>query len=171
MIPDDSQPQEDGVIFVKSADGYRPHALFEKVMCSAFGDDTTERHVHIHRDDTQAVIRKDLRKLHPDHAPAQMLIEGVEVDDDWPMSEWMTRPGTSDVRVRYRMEMPYQMFWFWTLAGHTHWPTKYWINDRQKRCGQVLGSATRPWGNRRNIVWSKDKTRSSGQISQLTTWP
>jgi hypothetical protein len=46
-----------------------------------------------------------------------MLIEGEEVDDDWPMSDWMTRTGKSEVRVSWKMERPYQKFWLWIPTG------------------------------------------------------
>jgi hypothetical protein len=87
MIPDESQPPEDGVIFVKSADGSPPDPTFERDMCDTLGDDPTQYHIHIHRDDTPATITEGLKKLHPDVNPSTMLIDGGEVEDDWPMSD------------------------------------------------------------------------------------
>jgi hypothetical protein len=42
MVPDDSQPAEDGVIFVKSADGSPPDPEFERIMTYTLGDDPRE---------------------------------------------------------------------------------------------------------------------------------
>jgi hypothetical protein len=43
MVPDQSQPPKDGVIFVKSNDGSPPDPAFERIMCYTFGDDPTEK--------------------------------------------------------------------------------------------------------------------------------
>jgi hypothetical protein len=117
MIPDDSQSVEDGVGCVKSADGSLPDPTFEMVMYYTFGDDPMEHHARVHRDDTPAVIREGLKRMHPGKAPAEMLIDGTEVDDDWPMSEWMTRTGKSHIAPNGRMEKEYQKFWLWTPKG------------------------------------------------------
>jgi hypothetical protein len=117
MIPDDSQPVEDGVIFVKSADGSPPDALFERIMCYTFGDDPTEHHIRVHKENTPALTREGLKKLHPGVVPTAMLIEGAEVDDEWPMADLMTRTGKSDIKVSWKMEQPRQKFWLWAPAG------------------------------------------------------
>jgi hypothetical protein len=116
MILDDSQPPEDGVLFVKSADGTPPDPRFERIMCYTFGDDPTEHRVRMHRDDTPVVIRESLKKLHQGIGPTTMLIAEGEVDDDWPMSDRISRTGTSDIHVSWRMERPYQKFRMWTTS-------------------------------------------------------
>jgi hypothetical protein len=140
MIPDDSQPTEDGVMFVKAADGSQPDQLFERIMCCTFGEDPTEHHVRIHRDDTPAVIREWLKRLHPGVNPTTMLIEGGEAEDDWPMSDWMSRTGTSDVRVNWKMEQPYQKFWFWSCGnevdlGDERGPAETWASLKARNAG------------------------------------
>jgi hypothetical protein len=65
MIPDDSQPAEDGVIFVKSTDGSPRDPEFERVMTYTFGDNPTEFGVRIRGGDTPTTIREGLKKLHP----------------------------------------------------------------------------------------------------------
>jgi hypothetical protein len=75
------------------------------VLCYTFGDDT------------RATIREGLEKLHPGVNPTMMMIEGREVEDDWSMSDWMSRPGTSDVRVNWKMETPYHKFWRWSCGN------------------------------------------------------
>jgi hypothetical protein len=49
MISDDSQPAEDGVVFVKPADGSHPYPTIEKVLACTIGQDGTEYCARIHR--------------------------------------------------------------------------------------------------------------------------
>jgi hypothetical protein len=102
---------------VKSADGAPPDPTFVRVLCYTFGGVPSEHHIRIHKDDTHAVIREGLEKLHLGVAPAEMLIEGAVAEDDCPMADWMSRTGKSDIRVNWKMEQPYQKFWIWTPTG------------------------------------------------------
>jgi hypothetical protein len=139
MVPDDSQPVEDGVIFVKSIDGSPPDPMFERVMCYTFGEDPKEYHVRIHNNDTPATIREGLKKLHPGINPAEMLIQGAEVDDDWPMSDWMTRTGSSNVRVSWKMQQAYQKFWLWMPKGEVDLGDEMWSSLRIRNTKHGLG--------------------------------
>jgi hypothetical protein len=71
MIPDDSHPAEDGVIFVKSANGSPPDPTSERVIRYTFGNDPMEYHVRIHGGDSPATIREGLKILHPGKNPAE----------------------------------------------------------------------------------------------------
>jgi hypothetical protein len=130
MIPDESQPAEDGVIFVKSADGSPPDPTFEKVMCCTFGDNPTEHHVRIHGGDTIAIIREGLKRLHPGKNPGKLVIEGGEMDDDDAVGERMSRTGKSRYVVNWKMAKECQKFWLWnrltwmfTMGSHRFSPS------------------------------------------------
>jgi hypothetical protein len=47
MIPDDSRPSRDGVLYVKSAGGSPPDPLFERVLTYTLGDDPKEFKVRV----------------------------------------------------------------------------------------------------------------------------
>jgi hypothetical protein len=80
MIPDNSQPPEDGVIFVKSADGSPPDPEFERIVAYTLGDDPMEHQVKVHRGETWADVRENLKKLHPGKNPTTAWYEGGTLD-------------------------------------------------------------------------------------------
>jgi hypothetical protein len=93
MIQDESQPEEEGVIFVKSADESPRDQTYERIMCHTFGDDPTEYRVRMHGGDTTATIREGLKRLHPGKNPEVMTFESGVTDDDAQMSDWLSTTG------------------------------------------------------------------------------
>jgi hypothetical protein len=63
------------------------------------------------------MIREGLKRLHPGKFIGLMMMGDAEFDDDDPVGDWFTRTGTSDWRVKWRLEKPAQKFWIWTSAG------------------------------------------------------
>jgi hypothetical protein len=63
-ILDETRPQKDGVLYVKSADGSPPDPLCERVLTYTLGDDRTEFKVRVHKGDTVGDIREGLKRLH-----------------------------------------------------------------------------------------------------------
>jgi hypothetical protein len=132
MIPDDSQLAEDGVIFVKSADGSPPGPELERIMTYTFGGDTP------------TTIREGLKSLHPGKNPAEMTFEDAEMNEDDPVGDWLSCTGKSFFKVNWKMAKEYQKFWLWTPDGEKdladeEWdgrsPDEMWLSLRHKNNG------------------------------------
>jgi hypothetical protein len=143
MISDDSQPLENRVIFVKSADGSPPGPSFERVMMYTFGDDPTEYHVRIHGGDTPATILEGLKTLHRGKNPETMMMDDAEMDMDNPVGEWFTRTGKSHFKVGWKMEKEYQRFWHWTRHGERNLGDEVWDGRRMRKSGNQFARRIR----------------------------
>jgi hypothetical protein len=117
MVPDDSKPPEDGVLYVRSADGSPPDPLFERILTRTLGDDPTEFKVRVRRGDTVEAIRKGLKSLHPTVTLDKMWIENAIVDDGYEATDWVTQTGTSDIREKWTLGIPAQRFKPWKWSG------------------------------------------------------
>jgi hypothetical protein len=126
MIPDESRPTEDGVIFVKSADGTPPYPTFERIMTYTLGEDPTEYRVRIHGGDSPATIREGLKRINPGKNPEAMWFEGGVIDDGDPVGDWFSRTGKSDFRVNWMLGAVYQKFWLWTREGEVELGDEEW---------------------------------------------
>jgi hypothetical protein len=117
MIPDDSQPAEDGVISVKSSDGSPPDPTFDRVMDHPVGAKPEIHRVRVHSEDTPESIRAQIPDRHPDVRLTEMLIGGAIVDDNWQMGAWLTRTGESHIEVNWDAGDLPRRFYLWTEDG------------------------------------------------------
>jgi hypothetical protein len=113
MIPDDSKPSKDNVVFVKSKDGQPPDPQFERLMTYTLGDGSEEFSVRVKKGQTTRELKEALKTLHPGINPAQILFEGSAMDDSDAINEWATVTGISPIVVKVALEQPVQRFRAW----------------------------------------------------------
>jgi hypothetical protein len=75
MIPDDSRPSKDNVIYVKAPDGSPPDPTFERVLTYTLGEEATEYSVRVHNGETTRDVKSGLKSLHAGINPAKILFE------------------------------------------------------------------------------------------------
>jgi hypothetical protein len=76
MVPDESHPSYDNVLFVKSADGSPPDPTFERIMAYTLGDGSEEFRVRVHKGQTTGEVKQATKALHPGINPSKILFEG-----------------------------------------------------------------------------------------------
>jgi hypothetical protein len=113
MIPDDSHPSHDNVLFVKSVDGSPTDPTFERVLTYTLGDGSAEYSVRVRKGQTTNEVKEAIKILHPGINPSKMLFEGSEMTEEDPVNDWATSTGTSPLRVQITLDTPVQRFWVW----------------------------------------------------------
>jgi hypothetical protein len=114
---DADHPSKDDVICVKSVDDSPPDPTSERIMTYTLGDDPKEYQFRVHGGDTPALIREWLKRIHPGKTFGPMMFEGGEMDDDELAGDWVSRTGTSDWKVSWKMGQAKQVFQLWTTDG------------------------------------------------------
>jgi ribonuclease HI len=117
IVLDDSRQSRADEIFVKSADGSLPDPTFERVLVYTLGEDLTEHHVRVHKNETTEFVKEGLKRLHPGINPAKILFEGSELHDADPVTDWATATGSSPMKVKVTLDTPVQKFWLWQHTG------------------------------------------------------
>jgi hypothetical protein len=113
MIPDDSHPSHDNVLFVKSADDSPPDPTFEHVLTYTLEDGSAEYSIRVRKGQTTSEVKEAIKALHPGINPSKMLFEGSAMTDEDPVNDWATTTGTSPLRVQITLDTPVQRFWVW----------------------------------------------------------
>jgi hypothetical protein len=140
MVLDESRQSKADEIFVKSADGSPPDPTFERVLIYILGDDATEHHVRVHKNETTEFVKEGLKRLHRGINPAKILFEGSELHDADPLTDWATATGSSPMRVKVTLDTPMQKFWLWQHTGLRDLGTKIGMDDRGTRFGRAFKS-------------------------------
>jgi hypothetical protein len=117
MIPDESRPSKDNVIYVKAADGSPPDPTYERTLTYTLGNDSSEYSVRVHKGETTRDVKEGLKGLHAGINPAKILFDGSAMDDADPVNDWATTTGTSPLRVQITLDHPMQKFWLWQASG------------------------------------------------------
>jgi hypothetical protein len=117
MIPDESRPPKDGVLYVKAADGSPPDPTFDRLMTYTLGTDPTEHSIRVHKGTTTLEVKAELSRLHSGLNPESILFEGSAMTDEDPVTDWATTTGTSPLKVQVKLGTPVQRFSLWKTSG------------------------------------------------------
>jgi hypothetical protein len=167
MIPDDSRPSKDNVLYVKSADGSQPDPTFDRLMTYTLGDETAEHQVRVHKGTTTQEVKAEISRLHSGYRPEKILFEGSEMAEEDPVTDWATTTGTSPLKVQITPRNPVQRLYLWKTTGlkdlgeieldGSSWD-EIWMNLRhrntdyikvkRKSCGKTSHSRKLPWFQR-----------------------
>jgi hypothetical protein len=117
MIPDESHPPKDGVLYVKAADDSPPDPTFDRLMTYTLGTDPTEHSIRVHKGTTTAEVKDELTRLHAGLNPEAIMFEGSAMTDEDPVTDWATTTGTSPLKVQVTIGHPIQRFTLWKTSG------------------------------------------------------
>jgi hypothetical protein len=117
MIPDESHPSKDNVLYVKSADGSPPDPTFDRLMTYTLGDESEEHQVRVHKGTTTQEVKAEISRLHSGYRPEKILFEGSEMTDEDPVTDWATTTGTSPLKVQITLGAPVQRLLLWRTSG------------------------------------------------------
>jgi hypothetical protein len=175
-IPVRAGPQDLLYYFATGTKRQELHARFVKitpdpnsyrVMADSLEGEAKEYKVRIPGNDTPASIRIGLQILHPGKSIGAMTFEGGEVDDGEDMSDWVSRTGTSDFRVKWNRADMLQRFTLWTEQGLFNLGEEDISKHTEEQIWQALKTATQFWARETITNCSNVQQKLGGQICRF----